>query len=141
MILCTSSPSKEQGDWEGKLRGINLGLPYPLLLYIFQTWKLVLCEVVNYLLHLPTKGVINCRYVTIAPEGHHILKDKVSRLFPTDDSTPQEPGRHVSSVETIPTNSHKIDSISICLAGNVLGLFLKSPDLQANQNDETAYLR
>lgn len=49
--------------------------------------------------------------MTIAPEGHHILKDKVSRLFPADDSTAQEPGRHVSGVEFILPNSHKTDSL------------------------------
>lgn len=35
-------------------------------------------------------------YCKLAPEGHSILKDKVSRLYPDDESEPQKPGTHVS---------------------------------------------
>ena len=31
-------------------------------------------------------------YVTEVPEGHKILKDKVSRLYPSDDCEMQGPG-------------------------------------------------
>ena len=31
-------------------------------------------------------------YVTEAPDGHKILKDKVSRLYPNDDCEMQGPG-------------------------------------------------
>ena len=37
-------------------------------------------------------------YVELAPEGVSILKDKVSRIFPTDESEIQEPGKHVSKL-------------------------------------------
>lgn len=33
-------------------------------------------------------------YVELAPDGVSILKDQVSRIFPTDDSEAQEPGKH-----------------------------------------------
>ncbi|XP_034241741.1 glycogen debranching enzyme isoform X2 [Thrips palmi] len=33
-------------------------------------------------------------YIDLAPDGVSILKDKVSRIFPKDDSEPQEPGKH-----------------------------------------------
>ncbi|XP_026277583.1 glycogen debranching enzyme isoform X2 [Frankliniella occidentalis] len=33
-------------------------------------------------------------YVEMAPDGVSILKDTVSRIFPTDDSEAQEPGKH-----------------------------------------------
>lgn len=38
---------------------------------------------------------LNCirSYVTEVPGGAQILKDKVARLYPTDDSEPQEAGR------------------------------------------------
>lgn len=38
------------------------------------------------------------QYITEVPNGVAILKEKVSRLFPTDDSEPQTPGKYVSKI-------------------------------------------
>lgn len=36
------------------------------------------------------------QYVTEVPNGYNILNEKVSRIFPTDDSEPRKPGEVVS---------------------------------------------
>ncbi|KAK8374371.1 hypothetical protein O3P69_011987 [Scylla paramamosain] len=41
------------------------------------------------------------RYVTVVPNGHEILKDKVSRLYPSDDCSPQEPGKSDQLLEEV----------------------------------------
>jgi len=39
------------------------------------------------------------KYVQMVPEGFRILKDKVSRMYPTDDAFPHESGRHDELLE------------------------------------------
>lgn len=65
-----------------------------------------------------TKPRFNCRdaiwwwlysirdYIYEAPNGHAILNESVSRLFPTDDSEPKAPGECVCESHLITILSH-----------------------------------
>lgn len=82
------------------------------------------------LLDSGTKPRYNCRdavwwwlnsikdYVREVPNGKEILKDKVSRLFPTDDSDPKNPGECVSDI-FITTNSRNYFYVSSIKIGSI----------------------